>query len=563
MKHARIIALAALALAHAALAGPQPKIHPALTRMLAEHGTAKAWVFLTDKGLRTPAGHAAAIAALESTYDARAVSRRRARRTDPGLFDDRDLPLASGYVEGVRATGARVRRQSRWVNAVSVELTPEQARRLAALPFVRALQPIRTGPGPDSTRHALPPHAEDFYGYASEQLTQMNLVAVHDQGFTGQGVVVGILDTGFVRTHEAFHEPGHELGIVAEWDFVKDDPNTAPEPGDNPDQHVHGTLILGTQAGYRPGTYVGGAYDATFILCKTEDLDSETPVEEDNYVAGLEFIESHGGDMATASLIYIDWYTQADLNGLTAVTTIGVNTATANGVYCVNAAGNAGHDENPATSALGAPADAFRVLTIGAVAGDGAIAGFSSDGPTADGRTKPELLARGVDTATVNPGDDHGYTGASGTSLSTPLVAGCVASLIQARPTWTVDQMRTMLFATAGDQVAAGHPDPLFVRGYGLINAGLALSSDCNANGTPDALDISGGASRDCNGNGRPDECECRPDFNGDGVLDLADFGAFQTGFALANPCADFNNDGALNLADFGAFQTGFALGCN
>jgi hypothetical protein len=266
--------------------------------------------------------------------------------------------------------------------------------------------------------------------------------------------------------------------------------------------------------------------------------------------------------VATASLIYIDWYTQQQMDGKTAVCTIGVNTATANGLFCCNAAGNYGHDSNPSTSALGAPADAFQVITCGAVTGEGSIVGFSSDGPTADGRIKPEVLARGADTFTVDPFSNSGFTTASGTSLSTPLVASAVACLVGARPTWTVDQLRTLVFTTATDFVANGGPDPLFVRGYGIVDAGAALAADCNANGVPDDEDISGGASGDCNRSGTPDECECMADFDASGTLDIDDFIAFQTGFAVEHPCADTDRSGALDIDDFITFQTLFAVGC-
>jgi subtilisin family serine protease len=156
------------------------------------------------------------------------------------------------------------------------------------------------------------------------------------------------------------------------------------------------------------------------------------------------------------------------------VTTIAVNVATANGLHCCNAAGNAGHDADPATSHLGAPADALSVITCGAVSATGVIASFSSDGPTADGRIKPEVLARGLDTRTVSATSDSDYVGSSGTSFSTPLVASAVACLVQAHPEWTVEQMRWYLTRTAEDYVANGTHDPLYVRGYGIIDATAA-----------------------------------------------------------------------------------------
>jgi len=516
-----------------AVAGGGPsKLHPALLRQFAGRAAdhqVKAWVFFEDtKGFATDAQRNVALRDLRSTYHPRSVQRRGLRRTDPGLFDVRDLPVPTRYVEAVRAMGVRVGVVSRWVNAASIWGTQRQLTEIARLPFVKELQPVRRGRKPDPVNihdtGGVAAATESWYGESYDQLHQINLDALHNAGFTGAGVIVGILDTGFRRTHEAFNQPGHLLTLVAEHDFVDGDDNTAIEPGDPPGQHNHGTWILGTLGAYLPNTLVGGAYNASFILCKTEDITSETPVEEDNYVAGLEFIEANGGDMATASLGYIDWYTQDDLDGLTAVTTIAVNAATANGVHCCNAAGNESHDANPLTSHLIAPADALKVLTCGAVDNMGLIAGFSSDGPSADGRVKPEVLARGVFTKTVLESSDTGTTQKSGTSLSTPLVASAVACLIQAHPDWTVDQMRRYLLYTAKDYVANHTYDPNYVRGYGIIDAMAAGAGDCNGNLVPDATDIANATSKDCNANCIPDECDIADgrslDANGNGIPD-------------------------------------------
>ncbi|MEK6701539.1 MAG: S8 family serine peptidase [Planctomycetota bacterium] len=499
------------------------------------------WVYLTDKGL-SPVQESAAIDAMESTADPLQVARRRLRRTDPGLFDARDLPVSPAALEGVLATGATLRQTSRWLNAVSVEASADQIDAIANLPGVASIRPVATGHrltpiAPDDALASGPGLSRDFYGYSSAQLNQMNLPALHSQGFRGQGVVIAVLDTGLVRTHAAFNNPANPLNLIASYDFVKHDDNVGIQAGDDPDQHRHGTWITGCIGSYWPDTLVGGAYQASFIMCKTEDLPTETPIEEDNYVAGVEFAEAHGADVCTSSLGYIDWYTQAQLNGTTAVTTQIVNIASANGVHFCTAMGNSGHDANPALSHFIAPADAFHVISCGALDEAGNIAGFSSDGPTADGRVKPEILARGVNTLTVSSSNDSNLAQVSGTSLSTPLIAAAVACITSAHPNWTVAQMRRAILSTARDQVANGTFDPTFVRGYGLIDAAAAA-----------AFPI------------------CSADFDADGTVDFFDYDAFVNCFeGTACPpgaTADFDGDDTVDFFDYDAFVVAFEAGC-
>lgn len=551
----------------------------------------KVWVYFRDKGVVGDAVRAA-VDAVASTADAHQLERRQRRRTDAGLFDERDVPVSAAYVAEVRTSGAKVHVESRWLNAVSVWATREQVARIVAMRHVAKVESVRGGrrheavvSDPIESGGGAPsPRGVAIEGIAFDQQNQMGLTALHAAGFTGAGVRIGILDTGFKRAHAVFNQPGHPLVVIAEHDFIFNDGNTANEPDDDPSQHNHGTYCLGLIGAFQPSVYCGGAYDASFILCKTEDVRSETPIEEDNFVAGLEFIEMHGGDIATASLGYIDWYTQADLDGQTAVTTIAVNVATSNGLICFNAAGNEGNDGNPATSHLIAPADARKVLTIGAVESSGASAGFTSDGPAADGRLKPEVLARGVNNDIIRAGNDTDFTNGSGTSFATPLVAAAGACLLQAHPTWTVDQMRAYLCSSATDFVVTGTHDPLFVRGFGIVNAIAASGQDCNRNGVNDATEIAVGMVADCNENGVPDSCDvdlgplalfsadvdvngvpdecpsCPADINGDGAVTSQDFFNFIAAFFSMN--ADFNHDGLTTSQDFFDFLAAFFTPC-
>ncbi len=441
----------------------------------------KHWVYFTDKGHSSVEALRQAIDGLAECYHQRAVERRRSRRTAEGLFDERDLPLAPQYVEAIRSTGAELVIESRWLNAVSARITGPQRQAIVALSFVRSVEPVKRGrvvpnPGVSSPEDAQSESRETDYGYAEAQLEQIGLIALHEAGYTGSGVIIGVLDTGFQRDHVAFHHPDRPLTVLAEWDFVNDDGNADIDPGDPPTQHHHGTLILGTMGAYEPEQFIGGAYDASFVLAKAEDAGSEYPLEEDWFAAGLEFIEAQGGDVATSSLLAY-WYEQGELDGVTSIMAQAFNIATANGVHCCQCAGNEGHDGNPSTSHLVAPADAFDVLTCGAVDLNGTIAGFSSDGPTADGRNKPEILARGQNTWTVAVDAASGYTSVSGTSVSTPLVCAAVACLVQLHPDWTVAEMRERLFMTADYFLEHGTYDPLYVHGYGIVDA-VGASSD-------------------------------------------------------------------------------------
>jgi subtilisin family serine protease len=505
------------------------KIHPSLDTRLNLGDTTKVWVYFADKGPNV----AARLEATAEVLDDRTLTRRRLRRSAPGLVDHRDLAVAETYLDAVTSTGAAIHVTSRWLNAVSAYVNEEQVNALAALPFVARIEPVRGGSriGPVRLDRLSSPPGRGLYGHAEVQLSQINLIALHGEGFTGAGMTVGVLDTGFQRSHSAFHHPDHPLSVIAEWDFIDNDGDTSAEPGDPGNQHEHGTLILGTLAAYAPDLLLGAAYEAEYILCKTEDITGEYPAEEDNYVAGLEFAELNGADVVTSSLGYIDWYTQDDLDGLTAVTTIAVNVATENGVICCTAAGNNGHDGNPNTSALIAPSDGFQVITCGAVEANDETAGFSSDGPTADGRVKPELLALGDGTATIDPYGDQGYWGASGTSLSTPLVAGAVTCVLQANPNWTVDLMRQQLFATASDFVFSGEPDPLHIRGYGIVDAQAAAHAAVPA------------------------------DLNGDGCVDQADLGALLGAYGVDDG-GDIDGDGDTDQGDLGFLLGSYGAGC-
>ena len=209
---------------------------------------------------------------------------------------------------------------------------------------------------------------------------------------------------------------------------------------------------------------------ASVLLSKTEDVATEDEAEEDHYVEGLEWIESQGADIFTASLGYIDWYDFEQLDGKSAVVTIAAETASENGLIVFAPMGNLGPD--PRT--IVAPADAPSVLSIGAVDLDGKLSNFSSRGPTADGRIKPDLMASGQDVTTVRYGSEDEYRSGNGTSFATPIAAGIGALLLQADPTLTPSTMAERLRETAS---RSGMPDS--DNGYGIVHALRAAGESC------------------------------------------------------------------------------------
>jgi serine protease AprX len=473
----RLLVLCVLALALPA-AAQGARVDPDVPRRLAESGApVKAWILFRDKGPADPA----ALERAQSALSAHALQRRALRRSAPGLVDERDVALPAAYRAAVEAAGAAVHVESRWLGAVSATLDAAALGRVAQLPFVSEVRLVARSVRPALDCQPLAPPAASadggsFYGLAQTQHDLINLPALHTAGHAGEGVIIGVLDTGFVTTHAAFHDPAHPIEVLAAWDFLNDDANVGIEPGDDPDQHFHGSFILGELAAYKPGELVGAAWEAQYVLCKTEDSVNEFAAEEDLYVAGLEFAELHGADVVTSSLGYIDWYVQADLDGQTTVTALAVNIATQNGVLCCTAAGNNGYDLDPQISHLLTPGDAFDVITVGAVEPTLEWASFTADGPTADGRTKPEIMAMGKQVISIWPYDDVQYAEAAGTSSATPEIAGLVACLLSAHPEWGVDSLRTRITATAG-YFGMATPDPLSIFGWGVADAGAALTA--------------------------------------------------------------------------------------
>lgn len=462
---------------------PMTKISPALLGSLSGDATAAAdddaalpvWVYFIDKGNRSPRGQAAALQTAQRALRARCAWRRSKVRPAASLVDPEDLELAPEYTARVRPLVSRIRTVSRWLNAMSVEATPDEIRALSVLDCVSAVDLVRgfrRGEDDPETPSgevgsAAATSTSPVYGSAYPQLDQIGVPALHQQGLSGRGVLVAMLDVGFRTTHEVFRN----ARLVSQWDFVFGDGSVKRDAGNANDYtDAHGTATWSLLGGFKFGTMAGPAFGADFILAKTEDDRSETPIEEDYWVAGIEWAESLGAEVVSSSLGYMDWYTFKDMDGKTAVTTKAANRAAVLGVVVVNAAGN---ERRNAWSHIIAPADGPSVIAVGAVDSSGAIASFSSPGPSFDGRIKPEVCAWGVSNwiaANRTDGTDA-YTRGSGTSYATPLVAGVAALLLEAHRDWTPAQVRAALMSTASNASKPNND-----TGWGIVNAAGAAA---------------------------------------------------------------------------------------
>jgi len=480
------------------------------------------WVRFTDRGTLESAGAAERQRAARRQVSARSLERRERRGGVAGPLAG-DLPVEPRYLQALAERGFAVRAVSRWLNAASVTVSAERRAELARLPFVAGLEPVARyrradldpqpvagaraarGPRPagaagaagaaraaGAAANAALPGEPAFYAYSHAQDRLIEADLLHARGLSGRGVLVVFLDSGFRETHAVFDA----LDVLARRDFVFGDSVVVDEPGqDLYDQDAHGTATLSVLAGYAPGFFVGTAYGAQVALGKTEYLGGELPVEMDYWQMGAEWADSLGADVISSSLGYSVFddpdasYEYADMNGhITAITRAAAEAAR-RGITVVTAQGN---DGNKPWHYLIAPADAESVVAVGAVDSLGLIAAFSAFGPTADGRVKPDVCGMGSRTAAAPAGNDTSLVRMSGTSLSTPGVAGLVALLLEEHPGWGPFEVLEALRSTATRADA-----PLAQYGYGLARGELAVewlpsTLDSEAAGGPGALVVVG-----------------------------------------------------------------------
>ena len=430
------------------------------------------WVKFTDKN-----DSPYSIDAPEAYLSQRALDRRA--RLGIGI-DSLDLPVNPQYLEAVAACGAELLNPTKWLNGVTV-YTDSQAvvDAINALPFVETVRNCENHPEAHRMKQQWmekemapvesSPMVRNYYGGAYTQITQLNAHILHENGFRGEGMVVAVLDGGFLGTEEQscfdnMREEGRLLGVR---DFVYGSTSVYS-------QSTHGTSCLSTMAAYDPENMVGTAPKASYYLFHTEDGAGENIVEEYNWVSGAEYADSLGVDVCSTSLGYIDFnmpqwdHPFQHYDGHTAPMSIGAEIAASRGMICLNSAGN----EGDGTCTLGIPADAEHILTVGAVDDQGDRAYFSSVGPTYDGRIKPDVMAMGQDTyvASGYPSWNPYYNG-NGTSFSCPVLAGAVTCLRQAYPELSVQEFCDIVRQTSN---RADHPDNQY--GYGIPDFAAALN---------------------------------------------------------------------------------------
>jgi len=339
----------------------------------AESETGRYWVFFTDKGtneelLKSPPQ------AVKLPLSERSIKRRAMRASDTEPVMTCDLPVEEGYIQQISEAGFEVRAVSRLLNAVSVVAEPEQLPVLDEFDFVKEIRPVLR-----FRRERLPVEettgffkAEPVlqwsldYGKSLGQLQMMLVPHLHEQGLTGAGVMIAIFDTGFKMGIEAYAN----ADIVETYDFINEDEDV----DDNDALQVdHGTSVLSVMGGAFAGELYGPAFGASFLLAKTENERDETEIEEDDFVDAIDWADSIGCDLISASLGYTDWYDFSDMDGNTATTTKACDAAASRGITVVVSAGNErlhlwGH--------ISAPADGDSVIAVGAVDPSGHITSF-------------------------------------------------------------------------------------------------------------------------------------------------------------------------------------------
>jgi len=422
-------------------------------------------------------------------------------------FDEKDLPVTPDYINQIAATGAIVLYPLKWFNAVAISTdNPAVIDAILALPFVdyinmanKANQDgVKGSPGMNNHNgiDAIPPYKIGNspiplnnkstgildYGNAWNQVSMIGLDQLHNLGFTGQGMMIAILDAGFWDV-----EQGDAFAYLWQHNLIAGTRDIATPGGNVFQNHTHGESVLSIMGANLPGQIIGTAPDASYWLIRTEDAwGGEYLLEEYNWVAGAELADSAGVDIITSSLAYTTFdnpaynHSYSDLDGNTTPIARAGDIAAGRGIIVINCAGNEGEN---AWFHISTPADGDSILTIGAVNESGVYQEFSGKGPTADGRIKPDVVAQGYNTAIIY--GNGVLTVGTGTSLSTPIVAGALACLWQSVPEVSAEEIRESVRINASQSnspnnlIGWGIPDIMSTRNTLItLTANLELKKE-------------------------------------------------------------------------------------
>ncbi|WP_369764652.1 S8 family serine peptidase [Flavobacterium sp. WC2429] len=407
------------------------------------------------------------------------------RRTNQNIaLDFMDIPMNKDFVSQVKlVSGITVMAKSKWLNAIHVRGTQTAINSIKDFAFVdkvdfanktlnlgaktvkaEKLAKVTSVKEQSKTKRI---KADYTYGTSANQIQMVNGQLLHQQNFTGSGKIIAIMDAGYPGVDSAlpFQRLKDNNQVLGGYDFVSRSENFYTG-------NSHGTSVLSTMGGYKENALVGTAPDASYYLFITEDTTSENPIEESLWVEAAEKADSLGVDVINTSLGYFEFdnstynHTYSEMNGTTAFMSRGAEIAFSRGMIVVTAAGNEGGTRNPY---IAVPADAVSVLAVGAVNATEVRASFSSIGPSFDGRIKPDVMAQGVSTVLS---DEFGnIITSNGTSFSSPIMAGIIASFWQAFPNKTNKEIRQLILESA-DRFT----NPTNQYGYGIPDFSLALN---------------------------------------------------------------------------------------
>lgn len=409
----------------------------------------------------------------------RALDRRIAQNIS---LDITDVPVEQSYITQIAAsTGITVMAKSRWMNALHIRGTQTNIQALTNLSFVNhvtfanhSLNPggrISQNQKITSVNKQLDAQVIYNYGDSQNQIEMLNGHLLHQQNFTGQGKVIAVLDSGFLGVNTAlpFQNLITNNQILGGYNFPDQNTNYFF-------RHNHGSNVLSTMGGFAEGQLVGTAPNAKYYLFITEDINSENPVEESYWVEGAELADYYGADVINSSLGYFGYdnpnysHQYDDMIGNKTFASKGANMAFNKGIVVVISAGNSGTTTDPH---IGTPADAIGALTIGAVNSLEQYATFSSIGPSYDGRVKPDVCAKGLGTTVCSPTGT--IYNSSGTSFSSPVIAGMVATFWSAVPNLSAQQVVQFI-----KQSSDNYSNPTIQKGYGIPDFQLALTAALN-----------------------------------------------------------------------------------